>query len=81
MTRFDAIRRQLSDIEKNHERALAKREMQINLLCGYRDQLEDKVDIATRMIARSKSCSPDDAAKLIDNVYDDQQVARKVAVT
>lgn len=40
MTRFDAIRRQLADIEKHHERALEKREMQIRLLCGYRDELE-----------------------------------------
>lgn len=80
MTRYDAIRRQLGDIEKAHERALAKRDMQIRLLCGYRDQLEDKIDIAVEMIAEAGDCSKDDAGKLIDDAYEVRQLARKEAV-
>ena len=80
MTRFDAIRRQLSDIEKNHDRALAKREMQINLLCAYRDELEDHVDIAAGMLAMAKGCSKDKALALIAGQYETRQ-ARKVART
>ena len=79
MTRFDAIRRQLSDIEKNHERALAKREMQIRLLCGYRDQLEDQFDIAVEMFSDAYCCSKDVAGKLIDDAYEARQAARKAA--
>ena len=80
MTRYDAIRRQLSDIEKNHDRALAKREMQINLLCAYRDELEDHVDIAAEMLAKSDGCSKDWAATQVDDVYEARQAARKAAV-
>lgn len=80
MTRFDAIRRQLSDIEKHHERALAKREMQINILCGYRDQLEDQLDIAAELISRALDCSKDDAVNLYVDAYEARQAARKVAV-
>jgi hypothetical protein len=79
MTRYDAIRRQLGDIEKAHERALAKREMQIRLLCAYRDQLEDRVDIAARLLT-SRDCSLDDALKSIDDEYEIRQAARKVAL-
>lgn len=81
MTRYDAIRRQLGDIEKAHERALAKHEMQINLLCGYRDQLEDDVDIAAGMIAEIGGCSKDDALAVIAGKYEARQAARKVAAT
>jgi len=80
VTRFDAIRRQLGDIEKHHERSLAKREMQIRLLCGYRDQLEDHVDIAAGIIADHADIDLDDAAKLIDDAYEARQAARKAAV-
>lgn len=80
MTRFDAIRRQLGDIEKHHERALAKREMQINILCGYRDQLEDKADIAAEILAAVRDCSKDEAARMVDDAYEVRQRARKVAV-
>ena len=80
MTRYDAIRRQLGDIEKAHERALAKRDMQIRLLCAYRDQLEDHVDIAAEMLAKSDGCSKDWAATQVDDVYEARQAARKAAV-
>ena len=81
MTRYDAIRRQLADIEKAHERALEKREMQIRVLCAYRDELEDKADIALGMIAEAGDCSQDDAGKLVDDTYEVLQAARKAAVT
>ena len=80
MTRYDAIRRQLGDIEKAHERALAKHEMQINLLCGYRDELEDKADIAVGLLAVARDCSKDNAGKLVDDVHEARQAARKAAV-
>jgi len=80
VTRYDAIRRQLGDIEKAHERALAKRDMQIRLLCAYRDQLEDHVDIAAEMLAKSDGCSKDWAATQVDDVYEARQAARKAAV-
>lgn len=80
MTRYDAIRRQLGDIEKAHERALAKLEMQINLLCAYRDQLEDRLDIAVEMLAKAGDCGKDDPAALIDDAYEARQAARKAGV-
>lgn len=79
MTRYDAIRRQLGDIEKHHERALAKHEMQVRLLCGYRDQLEDRVGIAVRMIAARDDISLDDAMRLIVDADEARQAARKFA--
>jgi hypothetical protein len=80
VTRFDAIRRQLGDIEKHHERALVKRDMQIRLLCGYRNQLEDYVDIATRLLT-TRDISLDDASKMIADEYELRQAARKAATT
>ena len=81
MTRYEAIIRQLGDIEKSHERALAKHEMQVRLLSGYRDELEDKLEIAVEMLAKSDGCSKDWAATQVDEVYEARQAARKVAVT
>ena len=80
MTRYEAIIRQLGDIEKSHERALTKRDMQIRLLCGYRDELEDKSAIALEIIANAFVYgNKDDAAKLIDDRYEALQAARRVA--
>jgi len=81
VTRYDAIRRQLADIERDHERQLAQREMQIRLLCGYRDELEDHVDIAAGMIAHRDDIDKDAAVELIAYQYEVRQAARKVAVT
>lgn len=80
MTRYDAGHRLLDDIEKHNERALAKHEMQVRLLCGYRDQLEDSLDIAMEMLAKSDGCSKDWAADQVDQVYEARQAARKAAV-
>ena len=80
MTRYEAIRRQLADIERDHERQLAQREMQIRLLCGYRDQLEDQVDIAVGMIASRDLTGRDAVSKLIADAYEARLAARKVAV-
>ena len=79
MTRFDAIRRQLSDIEKNHERALAKRDEQVLILTGYRDQLEDEVDIAAGMIAVARGCSKAAVLDIIECEYETRQ-SRKARV-
>lgn len=79
MTRFDAIRRQLCDIEKHHERALAKHEMQVRLLCCYRDELEDRVEIAAGIIAARDDIGLGAALKLIADIYEARQAARKVA--
>ena len=81
MTRYDAGHRLLDDIEKHNERALAKHEMQVRLLCGYRDQLEDHVDIAAEMLSKATGCSTDGALALIADEYERRQAARKVAVT
>ena len=81
MTRYEAIIRQLGDIEKSHERALTKRDMQIRILCGYRDELEERVEIAARMIADPYYCSVEAAMQLIDAEYERRGAARKVAVT
>lgn len=89
MTREDAIIRLVGDLKKHHERALAKHEMQVNLLCAYRDQLEDHVDIAAGMIVDAYYCSKDEAfvardkdeaLALIAGEYERRQAARKVAV-
>ena len=80
VTRFDAIRRQLGDIEKAHERALALREMQIRVLCSYRDELEDKADIAVEMLVATFHYSKDAAETAIDTAYEARQAARKVVV-
>ena len=79
MTRYEAIIRQLGDIEKAHERALTKRDMQIRLLCGYRDELEDKLEIAVEMIAVARRGSKECAAQRIDTAYEARQAAGKVA--
>lgn len=79
MTRYDAIRRQLGDIEKHEERALAKHEMQVNLLCAYRDQLEDEVDIAVGIIAMANGWSKDDALALIAGEYEMRQELKAAA--
>ena len=79
MTRYEAIIRQLGDIEKSHERALTKRDMQIRLLCGYRDELEDKLEIAVELLVGTFHYGKDDAARVIDDAYEALQAARKVA--
>ena len=81
MTRYEAIIRQLGDIEKSHERALTKRDMQIRLLCGYRDELEDRVDIAVEMLVATFHYGKDDAETAITFACEARQAARKVAVT
>jgi len=80
MTRYDAIRRQLGDIEKHHERAEAKHEMQINLLCAYRDELEDHLDIAAGMIAVARGCSKAAVLDIIACGYETRQ-SRKAVTT
>jgi len=79
MTRYDAIRRQLGDIEKHHERALEKRDMQVRVMAAYRDQLEAQFDIAVGMIASAGDCSEADVVTLIVDAYEVRQAARKVA--
>jgi len=81
VTRFDAIRRQLGDIEKHNERAAAKHEMQVNLLCAYRDELEDKLDIAVGMLVGTFHYSKDEAAEEMDAYYRVRQAARKAVTT
>ena len=66
--------------ERDHAEALALREMQIRVLCAYRDELEDKGDIAVGMLAKACDCSKDDAGRMIDDLYEVRQRARKVAV-
>ena len=78
MTRYDAIRRQLGDIEKDHERALALREMQLRVISAYRDELEDHVDIAAGMLAVAKGCSKDKALALIAGQYETRQARKAV---
>jgi len=66
--------------ERDHAEALALREMQIRVLCAYRDELEDKGDIAVWMLKAALNISKDEAGKLIDDAYEVRQAARKVAV-
>lgn len=80
MTYYEAALRQLEANEKHHERALAKNEMHINLLCAYRDKLEDEVDIAAEMIAHRDGTSLDAASKLIYDAHEIRQAARDTAV-
>jgi len=65
--------------ERDHEEKLALRDEQIRLLCAYRDELEDHVDIAVGMIAHRDDISLDDATELIAYQYEVRQAARKVA--
>jgi len=93
MTRYDAGHRLLDDIEKNHERALAKHETQIRLKDGYCDELElentrerEHVEIAAEWIAellksRHVEMSPVEIIRSISRKREARQAARKVAVT
>lgn len=78
MTRYDAIRRQLGDIEKDHERALALREMQLRVIAAYRDELEDHVDIAAEMLSKANGWSKDEALAIIAAEYELRQSRRAV---
>ena len=80
MTRYDAGHRLLDDIEKSHERALAKLEMQIRVMGGYRDELEDKLEIAVELLVGTFHYGKDEAGERIDWAYAARQAARKVAV-
>lgn len=66
--------------ERDHAEALALREMQIRVLCAYRDELEDKGDIAAEMIADYGLYTKDEVGKLVDDAYEVRQAARRVAV-
>ena len=66
--------------ERDHEEEKERLRMQVRLLCGYRDQLEDEVDVAAGMIAVRDFTSLDAALKLIADAYEVRQGARKVAV-
>lgn len=79
MTRFDAIRRQLADIEKNHERALEKREMQVRVMAAYRDELEDHGAIAVEMLSGFMGISVDDVNAVIGQRYEREQKAKVTA--
>lgn len=80
MTRFDAIRLQLANIESDYQEALALREMQVRVLAAYRDELEDRIDIAVGMLVATFHYSKDEADAAIETAYEVLQAARKVAV-
>lgn len=66
--------------ERDHEEALALREVQVRVLCAYRDELEDKADIGVEMIAAAFHCSKDRAAQIVEDAYEARKAARKAAV-
>lgn len=74
---YDAIRAQLRKLEQYQTRKLAEMATSQRVLCEYRDELEDKVDILLTMLAETESYTEVSAEQEMAGRYAERWAARQ----